>query len=564
MDWSLCHEEDASGWSYYSSDCCRIAYIRIADLSILSPLGAEYSNQDSTALPCAATLPGLPSELIDHILSYLDPIDLTSVSLVSRILYEHAVADHLWQDIVQSNVPGVKLTTSYPCASFRELYAAHDPRWFLTKYKLWFCDRDLTGKLVIVRYDERRGVIEGYQLLANSKASTSLISGAPGLSTNNSAGIEIHDFHPELKLHLDKPVLQIRANSLENTIRAASRRSSTPSIKGLSVSTFQPAATPPAGTSVSFSKFSAETPMPLDDRYNDTMFNTFMLARGLPNSAPSVEERRDLPFPYGNIWPPPAIPAAERVSSANFMRDGKDSIAQEERPTTRSEVSQKSFRIRSWMEMRPAGLRGVSMGWLGASLFGSDADWEFDSGAGLFSQASRPWLPGAYAPGVPVHGSVSTHIGDSVTTYSTLDPDVYTPTADQPWKGIWVGDYSTHGCEFLLIKQDHPTPFDESAFDATRTEDETDAEFAQRKADARRFRGSLEAVKLTGDPNVPRGEYSFVACDLGEDGYVTTIEEDPFKGARVVQSKGHVARTGFTHGKSSRPRPPVDHVQQES
>lgn len=128
---------------------------------------------------------------------------------------------------------------------------------------------------------------------------------------------------------------------------------------------------------------------------------------------------------------------------------------------------------------------------------------------------------------------------------------MYTPTADQPWKGIWVGDYSGHGCEFLLIKQNHATPFDEAAFDATRVEQETDAEFARRKVDAKKYRGSLEAVKLTGDPNIPRGECTFVAEDLGDDGYVTTVEEEPFAGARVVQSKGHVARTGFTHGKSS-------------
>lgn len=487
-------------------------------------------------------MPDLPSELIDHILAYLSPLDLSSVCLVNRALYTHAVADHLWQAIVQANVPGTKLTTPYPCASFRDLYAAHDPHWFLTKYKLWFCDRDLTGKLIIVRYDERRGVIEGYQLLANSTTSSSLVSGAPGQNSNSDVEVEIHDFQPEIKLHLDKPVLQMRANSLENTIRATARKSSTPSLQGLST----PSAT---ATPVSFSRFSAETPMPLDDRYSDTMFNTFMLARALSDADPSVEHRRDLGFPYGNIWPPPAIPATERVSAAHFMRDGGEVIAQEERPMKRSEVSDKSFRIRSWMEMRPAGLRGVSRGWLGASLFGGDSDWEFDSGGGVFSQASRPWFTGGISPGVPVHGSVGAHIGDSVTTYSTLDPEVYAPTPDQPWKGIWVGDYSTHGCEFLLVKQDQPKPFDEAAFAATRIEGETDAEFARRRAEARKFRGSLEAVKLTGDPNVPRGECTFYADDLGEDGYVTTVEEGPFTGARVVQSKGHIARTGFTHGK---------------
>jgi hypothetical protein len=148
---------------------------------------------------------------------------------------------------------------------------------------------------------------------------------------------------------------------------------------------------------------------------------------------------------------------------------------------------------------------------------------------------------------------MSTHIGDQVTTYSTLDPEMYTPTADQPWRGIWVGDYSGQGCEFLLITQTHSTPFDEVAFDATRLDDETDSEFHQRKADAKKYRGRLEAIKLTGDPNVPRGECTFVAEDLGEQGYVTTVEEQPFRGTRVVKSKGHVAQSGFVNGEYIRP-----------
>lgn len=50
---------------------------------------------------------------------------------------------------------------------------------------------------------------------------------------------------------------------------------------------------------------------------------------------------------------------------------------------------------------------------------------------------------------------------------------------------------------------------------------------------------------------MPRGECTFVAEDLGEDGFVTTIDDEPFRGARVVKSKGHVAQTGFVNGKSA-------------
>lgn len=509
--------------------------------------------------PPTSYLPNLPSELIDHILSYLAPVDLVSTSLVNRTLHSHANADHIWQQIVQAHIPGTKLTTPHPCESYRELYIAHDPHWFLTKYKVWFCDRDLTGKLIIARYDERRGVIEGYQLLANSNLEENVVTNNPNL--NPDRDVVIHAFEPALKLHLDKPVLQLRANSLENSMRrATSRASSTASIPAITTmsplfSKFStlgaPSPTFPS-TSSNLNRFSAETPMPLDDRPADTMFSNFMLSRAMPE--PKAKQLSARSFPYGNVWPPPAIPTEERTAAASlYHRDGGgELIAAEDRPTARAQVSEKSFRIRSWMEMRPASLRGVSLGNL---MRDGNSDTQSD---GVYGQASRPWLASLVSSlmtntidlsgGIPSQ-PVGMHIGEEITTYSTIEPDLYTPTAEMPWKGIWVGDYSAHGCEFLLVNQSHAKdPFNEAVFDATRAEDESDSEFEARKAGAKMYRGRLEAVKLTGDPNVPRGETSFMAEDLGEKGYVTTVQDEPFFGARVVRSRGHVASTGFVNG----------------
>jgi hypothetical protein len=140
-------------------------------------------------------------------------------------------------------------------------------------------------------------------------------------------------------------------------------------------------------------------------------------------------------------------------------------------------------------------------------------------------------------------------LGDHLITYATLDPELYTPTARFPYRGIWVGDYSAHGCEFLLIHQED-NPIDDFDPDAiTKQTDETDEEFAKRKWEETVYRGRLEAIKLTGDPNVPRGEHSFMADDLGEEGYLGVIDEEPFSGARVVSSRGHIAEHGFVRGR---------------
>ncbi|KAI1079003.1 F-box domain-containing protein [Whalleya microplaca] len=410
----------------------------------------------------------LPSELIDSIFSYLSPLELSAASLVCRKLRSHAIADIQWQRHVLSNLPGHRISSPYPCGSWRELYTSLDPYWFLTKSKLWFCDRELTGQMIIVRYDERRGCIEGYQLLATRQRDGS----EPWLADQN---VHIHYFEPTVKLHLDRPILQFNSDSLDF-----------------------------AGRHVSDSPrpFSQEQPMHVHHG-TDPRSSNFLLAKPLSRTA--LDGRMTDDFPYGFVWPPPAIPARHRVTgqpagihplatSVNYTM----STAMHWNPLKRAEASDQTFRIRQWMEMGPPTL-GV-------------------------------------------------HLAEEVVTYSTLNPVLYTPTAEKPWRGIWVGDYSGHGCEFLLINQpDYEGEKDEEPL--SRFDNETDAEFQERFLKERVYRGKLEAIKLTGDANVPRGEYTFVADDLGEDAFVGVAQEPPFQGARVVKSKGHIAATGFVNDK---------------
>ena len=444
----------------------------------------------------------LPSELVDSILSRLSAYDLVAVSATCRALRKHAISDYHWHRCVQRNVPGQVVARPGPCTSYRELYAAHDRLWFLPKYKIWFCDQDLMGKMVVVRYDQRRGCIEGYQLLAVSNRST--FEHWPA-----DHQVIIHGFEPQVKLHLDKPVLQFRVRDRQEDGGFSSR----------------PGA----------NRCADEMPMVLEDRMGG-MFSNFLLTR--PLGAEAAEARLGADYPYGHVWPPPTIPARHHVSGSRSGHGVVD-LSPDDRPRARREVSDQTFRIRQWMEMAgtpaPPGLMGQAGGFAGMVQVLT----------GLSNTAGDVAGPAAAHRG----GATGIHIGEEVITYSTLDPVLYTPTPTKPWRGIWVGDYSGHGCEFLLINQPDDPPVSDAELGLVRGERESDEEWEQRRLDARMYRGRLEAIKLTGDPNVPRGEYTFVADDLGPAGYVGLATDDPFVGARVVQSKGHVAATGFVRGK---------------
>ncbi|KAM0459934.1 hypothetical protein ACHAO4_002060 [Trichoderma viride] len=446
-----------------------------------------------------APLLAIPPELIDTILSHLPAYDLAAVSATCRSLREHALSDLLWQPLVQQNVPGTQVAASGPCASFRELYATHDRQWFLPKFKIWFCDRDLTGKLILVRYDTRRGCIEGYQLVAVSNQSTFQQWSAD-------QDVIIHGFEPVVKLHLDKPVLQFRVQDRQEDGGFSKR----------------PGA----------NRFADEMPMALDERLGG-MFSNFLLTR--PIDSEEAVRRLERGYPYGNMWPSPVVPANHYVSGAQSGR-GLTALSMQDRPRSRSQVSDQTFQIRQWMELTgtPSPLRFMGQGGLAGAL------------QALVDEIMEEEAMGAGA------GALGVHIGEELITYSTLDPSLYTPTPERPWRGIWVGDYSAHGCEFLLVHQPDDPPATDAELGIFRDEQDSDEAWEKKRLEARMYRGRLEGIKLTGDPNIPRGEYTFVANDLGPDGFVETATDAQFSGARIVKSEGHIAATGFLRGKQER------------
>ncbi|EME89418.1 uncharacterized protein MYCFIDRAFT_124198, partial [Pseudocercospora fijiensis CIRAD86] len=395
----------------------------------------------------------LPTELIQHILTFLDAHHLACIAPVCRRLRDISYHDTIWQPIVNDFIPNA-ISEPSPAKSFRELYIGHHPHWFLTKQYIWFGDTEPMGKLLLARFDQKTGAITAHSIAATRGPHT--------LSFwEKDSEVIIHSFEPRVTLDLHKPAMRLHLNSWQNQDSSHGN--------------------------------------PSDRAY-------------APRSTYSKETN-------------------DRYSSAGH------------RPSTLDEVSQNNFRIRKWVEY--TGRRTIPS-WITISSGSKD-----------------------------------------ITTYASMPASCYTPTPQKPWQGIWCGDYSGHGCEFLVITQ--PDPDQESPLpsrmdwlrewfrggrrgsvgsnqsfvtameelldlpEGTLTEAGTDVGYDSPPASPSSAMhdiedpptGRIEAIKLTGDPNIPRGEYTFIAPDIGRGGFIRIADEEMFQGARVVRSAGHMAGRGF-------------------
>lgn len=502
----------------------------------------------------------LPTELVLHILTYLEPVDLFHVATTCRALQPHSYDNKLWQPLVNRNL-FQPINDPYPLKSFRDLYVAHHPHWFLPRHRIWFADSEPNGKLLIARYDPRRGCIEAYAVVAmRGKHTLEFWEKDPE--------VIIHSFDPKVSLDLNQAVLKLDVDSL----RTNDQPNSFPSDRA-----YAPA-----------SRYSKETLM--ETFAEAGLYGSFMLCRSLPQD--SISENT-------SVWPPLRFPADARVR--NDSSDGFHSAGH--RPSALSEVSEHNFRLRKWVEY--TGRRS------------SPSIMSFSSPNGLSAALG---MGGPYfASGMSSSGGggMSIRMPEDITTYATLPESCYTPTKEKPWQGIWCGDYSGHGCEFLVVLQpdkederplpegmdwlqgwfrggrrrgsastddsfvsaqegQNPSPITpaqiagmatdvalaqlmeyEAAAEAGMDDEEEFEELEYREtveevtdlADVPT--GRLEAIKLTGDPNIPRGEYTFIAPDIGHGGFMRVADEEIFKGARVVRSAGHIAGRGFREGMST-------------
>lgn len=400
----------------------------------------------------------LPVELIDLVLTFLPPLDILVLSQTSSALRRCAHNEQLWKRLILENAPYTPLQSPFPFTTFKDLFVAHLPHWFVAKHKIWFGDTVASGKIMLTKFDGRRGCIEGYQLLGE-KSNASLI-----YLWQQDPPVWHQEFEPSVRIVVDSPLLYLEANPSD-----------------------------------------AQQPnFTTRDRYfNDGMVGlceTFCLTRALPKE----EIWKGTP-----VWPPHNIPATQRVRNpfGNGFLDPKH------RPTKISEISDQTFRIKS-IPSTAVGAFTHYAGRLRVSLWNSQG-------------------------------------GHSNTTYSTLLHELYTPTKDKPWRGIWVGDYAGHGCEFVLVHQPEEDGNQERDMFITQSPSRLDSTGSTGLE--LNCSGRLEAIKLTGDPNIPRGEYTFLCEDIGPKGFLRTESRHPFQGARVVSSQAHTAAQGFREG------PPLCH-----
>lgn len=478
------------------------------------PLGTEPS-LTSTSLAAKEGLFRLPPEILQHVLSYLEAEDLIVLRSVSRDFKLYADLEQWWSGLIRSNVaPHDFPETPTPAPTYRELFLSHYPRWHLPKHKVWFSDDAYNGKLIIVKFDPLRGSIEGYRLVAEKPPAIPQI-------WPYRPSVIIHHFEPHVYASTEDPVLSI------------------------------PLCLPHEAASHSRSRT-----LPNDD--DVTRFPEIRMRVGRPEQRinASLMVSVDLPSETADtrsvsVWPPRTIPGMPRTRSSHTSRDMFSSKGH--RPQSIEQISDTTFRLRTWSH---------------------------------FTQGMR---------------SLGVRIGEEISTWSTLTPELYMPTPSRPYQGIFVGDYASHGCEFLLVMHSTeapPYPRREVALALlTELRDQhfiNDEDFAimtevattqqaEKKdqtnehvpsgqdvppnvpdPDGSIHRGTLEAVKLTGDVNVPRfvnsslphsytdelyrGEHSWIADDIGPDGTIRIAAERPFTGARVIKCRGHVAARGYRDG----------------
>ena len=492
--------------------------------------------------PKTSSLEALPAEIITHILAFLPAVSLAALSRTSHLLRSHAHNDLLWMQFVRDNIPNsIQVNSPSPAMSWRELYIAHHPYWFLVRHKIWFGDVPNTGTIILVRYNPDEGCIEGFRLIAEHGAHTFDL-------WQHNPNVIIHTFNPKVSLWLQDPVIKFDYNN---------------DLPG--------------------NRLQKEVTMNTGSAHG--ICSTLSLCQPIPKQLQDTSMA---------LWPPSIIPSVQRVrnESPSRFRDAAH------RPRSLDGMSQSTFRIRKWAQFANImqQLGAVRMGedvvtystllpesfnatkerpwqgiWVG-DYSGHGCEFllvmqrEVVSNTTMSRQSSTGSLPSGMSIRQATTGSLTPGTSIRQSTTGSLTPgtsmeEMEAEAQDDRESGFnqvsalqSYNDVAEGG--MVSLTETSGGTVEDPAVDSNVTEAEGSTaqiprtgneESAQNTPTGNWEYGRLEAIKLTGDINVPRGQYTWIAEDIGPKGLIRIGNEQMFAGARMVKSWGRIAGRGFRH-----------------
>lgn len=148
----------------------------------------------------------LPNTILTRIISYLDPQSLARAASVNHQFQELAHSDALWKTFINSYLP-TPIESCGPAPSFRRLFIALYPYWFIPKFGFWLSDEYPRGQLIIARFNPTLLCIEAWAVVADREN-----SGHRPWSVD--AQVMIHD--SDMRVHVDRQNLIFRIGVADN------------------------------------------------------------------------------------------------------------------------------------------------------------------------------------------------------------------------------------------------------------------------------------------------------------------------------------------------------------